>query len=66
MPHSDEYFNGLLALVHDEILSEVPTENAERYADVATKVLNQSSVPLRVPIRSKCGISAESWLQAKR
>lgn len=55
----------MLAIVHDEILNEVPVDVANEYSLAASTVLNQSSVPLRVPVRSSCGISTENWRAAK-
>jgi DNA polymerase I-like protein with 3'-5' exonuclease and polymerase domains len=55
----------ILALVHDETVSEVPVELAEQYAEEACDILNHSSVPMRVPIRCSRGVSDKSWLAAK-
>lgn len=56
----------ILALVHDETVSEVPIEIADEYARQAAEILNFSSVPMRVPIRCTKGVSQENWLAAKK
>ena len=56
----------MLALVHDETVSEVPHEAATEYAAMKQDLLCRSSVPLRVPITCSCGISDHSWLGAKK
>ena len=61
-----DYEAHLLASVHDETLSEVELDHAIEYGHMAQSVLNASSVPLRVPIRCSCGVSASDWLEAKR
>jgi DNA polymerase I-like protein with 3'-5' exonuclease and polymerase domains len=55
----------LLALVHDEVASEVLVENAERYLVDGSQILNASGVPLRVPVRCSAGISTANWWDAK-
>ncbi len=60
-----DYEAHLLASVHDETLSEVEADRAYEYADFAQNILNDVSVPLRVPIRCSAGVSVKSWLDAK-
>ena len=61
-----EYNANMLALVHDEVVSEVPTELARVYSTKATEILNHSGVKVRVPIRCSNGVSTKNWLQAKK
>lgn len=60
-----QYGAEMLAMVHDEILDEVPDEVAEQYGCETNGLLNHSIVPLRVPIRCDMGISKSNWFDAK-
>lgn len=60
-----DYEAHLLASVHDETLSEVEADRAYEYAEFSSSILNDVSVPLRVPIRCSAGVSFTSWLDAK-
>lgn len=53
--------------VHDEILSEVPTEvlRDPQFVADAFDILERPSVYLRVPIRWSAGASDKSWAKAK-
>ncbi len=56
----------ILALVHDETVSEVPIDVADEYALSVCDILNHSSVPMRVPVRCSRGVSTKNWLAAKK
>jgi DNA polymerase-1 len=61
-----KYGAEMLAMVHDEILDEVPDEIAEQYGLETNSLLNYSRVPLRVPIKCDMGLSKDNWYDSKQ
>lgn len=53
----------LLLQIHDELVLEVPTEEAERCAAIVCEVMEQA-MTLRVPLKAEAGIGRD-WLAAK-
>lgn len=61
-----QYGAHMLAMVHDEIVDEVPDDIAEQYGLETNDTLNYSKVPLRVPLRCDMGTSKKNWYDAKQ